>query len=197
MWFLIGLIAVGVQVPGTMVTLQSGVRSPASSSDGRLAFELRGDLWIADLPNGVESAITLSQAALHQITSGPTWDREPAWTPEGDALVFASDRSGNLDIWRVTVGADGAVGVPQRLTSSAQPESEPTVGADGSVAFVRGAGADADIWILSGGGERQLTKRSGAERSPSFSPSGDRIAYVALESRNRRLMVRSLMSGGG
>jgi serine/threonine protein kinase len=35
-------------------------------------------------------------------TSGHSLDRQPAYDPDGDAVVFASNRSNNLDIWMAT-----------------------------------------------------------------------------------------------
>lgn len=192
MWLLIGLMVLGVQEADDMMVLQAGVRSPAFSSDGRLAIELRGDLWIAELPHGVESLSALTGSDLKRVTWGTAWDREPAWTPDGRALVFSSDRSGTFDIWRVALEDDGSPGALQRLTSSAESESEPVVGADGSIAFVRGEVAVADIWILSGDSARRITRQTGPELSPTFSPSADRIAYVAVRGRSRQLRVRDL-----
>lgn len=47
------------------------------------------------------------------------------------------------------------------------------------IAFVRGIGPDAEIYAISsdGTGARNLTNRAGADFYPSWSPSGDRIAF--------------------
>ena len=38
-----------------------------------------------------------------QVTSGGFDDREPRWSPDGEEIVFASDRGGTYDIWSVEV----------------------------------------------------------------------------------------------
>lgn len=189
----IGLVVLAIQGPDTTVVLQAGVRSPAFSDTGRLVFELKGDLWVADIPQGVAGLSSLADRELTRVTAGPAWDRDPAWTPDGSTLVFSSDRSGSFDIWRVAVGADGATGIPVRVTDAPEPESEPAVSKNGTIAFVRGRNANADIWLLDQEGSlRRLAAGPGAQLSPTFSPSGDSIAYVNRSGREVELEVRAL-----
>ncbi|MHB8912184.1 MAG: amidohydrolase family protein [Lysobacter sp.] len=66
------------------------------SPDGReLAFSLLGDLY--RLPIGGGSAT--------RVTTGPAWDVQPRFSPDGKALAFTSDRGGGNNLWRV--GTDG------------------------------------------------------------------------------------------
>ena len=189
----IGLVVLAIQGPDTTVVLQAGVRSPAFSDTGRRVFELKGDLWVADIPQGVAGLSSLADRELTRVTAGPAWDRDPAWTPDGSTLVFSSDRSGSFDIWRVAVGADGATGIPVRVTDAPEPESEPAVSKNGTIAFVRGRNANADIWLLDQEGSlRRLAAGPGAQLSPTFSPSGDSIAYVNRSGREVELEVRAL-----
>ena len=128
-----------------------------------------------------------------RATSGHAWDRDPAWTRDGRAIVFSSDRGGNFDLWRATVHADGSVGEPERLTSTPESESAPTVAPDGTIAFVRGYGRSARVWLRAADGtEHRLTKESRVELAPVFSADGGRIAYVQPSERGTRLLVRGL-----
>ncbi|MGH7481219.1 MAG: hypothetical protein ACRELV_03620, partial [Longimicrobiales bacterium] len=83
------------------------VHDPAFAPDGRLAVSIRGDLWLA-----TGDVATPSIARWTRLTAGPATDLEPAWAPDGSALVFASDRAGGFDLWRLELGA----GDPERLT---------------------------------------------------------------------------------
>ena len=164
---------------------ESRAADPAYATDGRLAVSVRGDLWVL---TGGDAGTWI------QVTSGPASDRQPAWTPNGSALVFTSDRAGTFDLWRVSVGSAGASGAPERLTSTPDWEGEPTVGQDGDIVFVRGTGSLARLVRRGADGvERPLTRgRDGGERWPTYAPDGRRLAYVTAGERGAALRIRWL-----
>jgi gamma-glutamyltranspeptidase/glutathione hydrolase len=107
--------------------------------------------------------------------------------------VFSSDRGGNFDLWRLPLGADGASGEPQRITSTPEAETQPNVAADGRIAFVRGFGGASRVWIRAADGtEKRLTDRELAESAPAFSPDGLRVAFVGANELTRRIVVRTV-----
>jgi hypothetical protein len=65
--------------------------------------------------------------AASPLTEGPYTDERPAVTPDGRAVVFVSNRSGRLNLWRVD--ADGS-GLTQ-LTDGPGPDYRPCVSPDG------------------------------------------------------------------
>ena len=66
----------------------TGIVNPVVSPDGRaIAFTALGDLWV--LPAG-ESPL--------QITNDAAMEIDPAWSPDGGQLAFASDRAGHMDL---------------------------------------------------------------------------------------------------
>ena len=175
---LVGLLGQPAEETPVMATIRAAARSLSVSVTGRLALEMNGDLWVSE--SAADGRPVLAADTLSRVTTGPAWDRDPVWTTDGSALVFASDRAGQVDLWRVAMDEDGAVGAPERLTTSAEPDTEPTTAADGTVAFVRGRGTETDLWVRTpDGAERRLTTRDGAERSPTFAPDGLTLAYVA------------------
>ena len=67
------------------------------SPDGqRIAFEILGDLY--DLPIGGGQARLLS--------SGPSFEQQPRYSPDGRTIAFISDRGGADNIW--LMNADGS-----------------------------------------------------------------------------------------
>ena len=66
---------------------------------------------------------------LSELTTGPNDDREPAWLPDGSGLVFASDRSNDVQykIWKVAL----ATGALSQVTRGNGAESNPVVSPDG------------------------------------------------------------------
>src|SRR3989475_5483607 len=60
------------------------------SPDGKtIVFELLGDLYTMPVTGG----------AATRITSGPAFDSQPRYSPDGRHIVFLSDRSGGENIW--------------------------------------------------------------------------------------------------
>lgn len=167
-----------VQPPAT----QAPQRDPAFAPDGRLAVSIDGDIWVQRTAG--------REAPWLRLTTGAAWDREPAWASDGEAIVFTSDRAGALDLWRVEVRGDGA-GEPQRLTTDPDDEMEPSVGRDGAILFTRGRGSLARLWVRdAAGAERRVTSHELPERWGTWSPTGERVAYVQLAESGRRLRVR-------
>lgn len=86
----------------------------AVAADGRLAFSNNHsgnyEIWVLD-PKGEAQA----------LTDHPAVDAYPAWSPEGESLIFESSRGGQLDLWRVS--AEGGDSV--RLTESAEGARRP------------------------------------------------------------------------
>jgi gamma-glutamyltranspeptidase len=168
-----------------------GARNPSYSSDGRLALSVRGDIWVQE-----RAAVG---ARWLRVTSGEAWDREPVWASDGRSLVFSSDRGGSLSLWRVRVAASGKEDAPQRVTpttSTAEPEDQPTLAADGRIVFVRGRDRARRLWLRGPNGtERRLSAGARTEHSPTFDPGGSRIAYIAEDENGRRLRVRRLAAG--
>ncbi|HUF26397.1 MAG TPA: gamma-glutamyltransferase [Gemmatimonadaceae bacterium] len=186
---ILALTALALLAQAADTVTPAGARDPAYGPDGRLAIAVRGDLWVQSAPG--------DSGAWVRLTSGIAWDREPAWTRDGTAIVFSSDRAGAFDLWRVSagVGADGSAGgEPERLTSSPEPEGAPAVAPDGRIVFVRGRGAGARLHVRAMDGTvTRLTSASDVgERWPSISPDGRRVAYVAVSERARQLRVRDL-----
>lgn len=93
--------------------------------------------------------------ALRQVTYGHGLQQQPSWSPDEQYLVFASDRSGNLDLWIQGIDDTSA----RRLTSTPSHDSEPAWAPDGrSIAF-RSERDGGGLYVIGADGtaERHLT----------------------------------------
>lgn len=131
------------------------------------------------------------------VASSPKRESQPSWSPDGDRLVFVSDRDqrkGELYI----VNRDGA-GLA-RLTDDDLAESDPAWSPGGNyIAFVAGAasGQGGDIFIVEtdGSDPQQLTDDGSEKRHPVWSPDGSCIAFQALVNDNWDIYVLNVAGG--
>ena len=97
------------------------IREPALSPDGRrVAFTALGKVWIMDLPGGIPRRLTTATTVV---------ETSPTWTPDGQAVTFATwvDAIGG-DILQVSL----AGGAPRNLTRAPAMYSRLNYTPDGS-----------------------------------------------------------------
>jgi serine/threonine protein kinase len=166
-----------------------GVRLAAS---GRMAassltnHDRNNDVWVFDLSRGVRT----------RLTSSPGDDSNMVWSPDGRVVVFASNRSGRYDLYRVSsdgssrdqlIYADNLLKLPTSLSPDGMllaysVTSDPTTGSD--------------IWILprplDGSSDRKpypFIRTTFNEGAAEFSPDGRWLAYESNESGRVEIYV--------
>ena len=147
------------------------VEFAAPSPDGRsIAFFQTyggppGDLWIVPASGGAARRLTFDEAA----------GGSPVFTPDGQTIVFPSARGGSVTLWQIPVGG----GSPSPLTTGAGSDIDPDVSADGQTLVYTNVRANNSLVITdpATGEERELLERGTGVFAPTFSPSGDRIAF--------------------
>ena len=147
------------------------------SPDGRdLVFSLLGDLYRMPVTGG----------NARRIASGPAWEVQPRWSPDGSRIAFTSDRGGGNNLW--TVDANG--GNPVQVTKEDfRLLNNPAWTPDGRFIIGRkhftserslGAG---ELWMYhaSGGGAGlQLVEKKNDQQDlgePALSPDGRYVYY--------------------
>jgi hypothetical protein len=83
------------------------------------------DIFIVPVVRGDDASLTLG--APRNVTARDGYDNQPAWLPDGSAILYTSIRDGQADIYRY----DLATGRSARVTSTAESEYSPTPMPDG------------------------------------------------------------------
>lgn len=126
------------------------------------------------------------------LTDGDWDDRDPALSPDGNQLAFASDQEGGWDLYLLHLDR----GEIQRLTDTPGYEGHPVWSPDGLwLAYESYQSGNFDIWILRLDGTQgpiQLTSQSSLDLSPSWHPDGRRIAFVSDRDGNRDILLADL-----
>ena len=137
------------------------------SPDGRtIVFELLGDLYTMPVTGGTAT----------RITSGPGFDSQPRWSPDGKRIVFLSDRSGAENVW--LSDPDGTHSKPLTKGTNnlyASPEWTP----DGNYIVVSRTsgvlGSVYELWLIhkdGGSGAAVLRVQAGPNTPPPMNTLG-------------------------
>ena len=166
----------GRQPPLRLTNHAANETAPSYSPDGQ---------WIvfsADNPDGLDNVeqrnqdiyrITARGGIRDRLTTDPAIDRLPSYSPDGQWIVFLSDRDDGSRVYRIP--ADGS-GLPERLSDISSVDSRPVYSPDGQwVAFTGRVDGNFDVYRIPavGGDAQRLTDSPEYEGFPSYSPLYD------------------------
>ena len=149
------------------------------SPDGKtIAFDLLGDIFLLPIAGG----------EAKPIATGPAWDMQPRFSPDGARIAFSSDRGGSANIWVMQADGSAARAISEE---SFRTLNNPTWSADGQFIAARkhyttwrslGTG---EIWLyhLAGGKGAALVERRSKTLQkelgePIFSADGEALYYT-------------------
>jgi Tol biopolymer transport system component len=113
------------------------------------------------------------QRTLTRLTFGSGLQTDVTWSPDGRLMAYASDRTGNFDIWVQSVGGGDPVQVTRSVAHDVQPDWSP----DGSTLVFRSERDGGGLFLVPalGGVERQLTSFGSY---PFWSPNSSEILFM-------------------
>jgi Tol biopolymer transport system component/imidazolonepropionase-like amidohydrolase len=149
--------------------------------DGRrLVLSLLGDLYLLPIDGGEAT----------RITSGPAYDVQPRFSPDGNWIAFASDRSGIENLWICDLRGNSrrAVSADKASTVSApawSPDGDYLVGRKRLTDVSSLGSVELWLWHVKGGQGVQLTKKDDQPDAadPAFSPDGRFLYFSARDAR--------------
>lgn len=139
------------------LNMSSGATQFAFSPDEtELAVIVRGELFVCPFDDG-------EVGRARRVTETPAREKDPEWMPDGETLLFSSDRTGNYDIYSVSSDEAGVERLSKalrfstsRLTDSEEDDFAPRVAPDGSaIAYMH---ADKRLFVMDpdGGARREF-----------------------------------------
>ncbi|HET7437368.1 MAG TPA: protein kinase [Thermoanaerobaculia bacterium] len=127
------------------------------------------------------------------LSHGTSMDRQPAYTRDGQRIVFASDRGGNPDLWELTI----ATGALRRLTDHDAVDWDPHVAPDGALLWSSNRGGHFEVWTATrdGANPKQITSDGVDAENPTVPADGSAIYYDSSNPKSDGLW-RIPRSGG-
>jgi Serine/threonine protein kinase len=147
------------------------------------------DIWLFDLLRDIPS----------RFTTNPGNDWYPLWSPDGNSIVFTSNRDGVPNLYLKNASGVGDEGV---LLKSEEIKVADDWSADGKfiVYESRNSQTKLDLWILPMSGDRKpfpFLQTLFNEQQAHFSPDGKWIAYTSDESGAPEVYVQTFPASGG
>lgn len=166
--------------------------SPAFSPDGRRVVFVR---WAGQAVGDLYDIPTVGGEAT-RLTFDNRQNRGPVWTPDGQSIVFSSERDGGQALWRIT----GSGATPEKIMdargSSIIPGVSRQKNSDESRLALEETVLDSNIWRVEAGhssGARSFPKRFIASTRqdvwPEYSPDGTKIAFASDRSGSWEIWV--------
>ncbi|NND37039.1 MAG: S9 family peptidase [Gammaproteobacteria bacterium] len=153
--------------------------------------------------------LELADQSTRQVTFGPYDDSQATWSPDGEHIVFVSNRTEfpdenrNTDLWRIDVTRDRAE--PEQLTDAEYADSNPVFSPDGKRIVYTSASSDSlpvytipQLAVLDLETGRSVPVESLAEVQAwgmQFSRDGDKVLAI-IEYRGDQQLVRLDLASG-
>ncbi|MDH3687830.1 MAG: serine/threonine-protein kinase, partial [Myxococcales bacterium] len=136
------------------------------------ATRVRQLLWEQEIQGG--RAVAPGRILLE----GESRDRQPVYAHDGSRIRFASNRTGNLDLWEFELGS----GRLRQLTDDRAQDWDPGFAADGEgILWSSDRSGAFEVWSAAGDGSgaRQLSDDGLDAENPTAAPGGDWVVYAS------------------
>ncbi|HYC61942.1 MAG TPA: protein kinase [Thermoanaerobaculia bacterium] len=150
-----------------------------TSHNGLVLDAMRDGTLVLDVRSPRDNLRAISGATERWITRGNSSDRQPSYAPDGKAVLFSSNRSGNLDLW--SIATDG--GTVRRITDDGAEDWDPGFTPDGKkIVWSSGRSGNLEIWIANADGSdaKQISHDGVDAENPTATADGQWIVYCSF-----------------
>lgn len=137
----------------------------------------------------------IGSLAKTRITYGNRNDLYPAFSPEGNEILFSSNRTGpNLTLWRISLAGGGGI---TKITNTLAWDSTPCISPDKTVVVYASyppTAEESQIWKVNYNGLLPTQLRVG--ESPHVSPDGTKILFIRSDRDSGKKQLWSMSMGG-
>jgi Tol biopolymer transport system component len=174
------------------------------------------DWWVTSLEGGVAiktgvlSSLRRHGLSIPRLSVSSRYPRVPfgqlmpsAWRAD-NSILFSASLADSTNLWKVSLspGTFRVNGPPVPLTSGTALELQPSISAEGTLAFsssvsntdVWGLPVDANLGKVSGEIER-LTENAATEIRPTISADGKKLVFLSDRSGQMNVWTKDLSSG--
>jgi Tol biopolymer transport system component len=157
-----------------------------SSKEGKIAFMHTTSFEGTDIESDIYS-INVEGTRDRRLTDTPGLDGFPSWSPDGQRLLFATDRAGGGNWELYVMNSDGTE--QQRLTNTSEKdEGVPAWSPDGEkIAYVTDPINNPQIHPMNADGTGREWLVAG--NWPTWAPDGERIAITVYPGGAEQLAV--------
>lgn len=162
------------------------------SGQTRTLFWSQGPAGVIDIlpPNRIVFGISDRRQNLRRVVIGshgapdqPRWltrgsavDRQPAYSPDGESIIYSSTRSGDLDLWQLSI----TTGEVKRITDDRANDWDPAYTPDGqSILWASDRSGNYEIWMADKDGSRarQISRDGVDAENPTMTRDGEWVVY--------------------
>ena len=186
----------------------------------RMSISPDGRYIVYDLLPGEDShqrdifLLTMDESQEVSLIEHPTTDYGPVWTPDGNQIVFVSDRIGNPSLWALEVADGKPQGAPQLIQQNVDRMLPMGFTSDGSLYYgfetywgsplgdVYIATLDPATGTVQTPPEKIPQRFEGTNSFPDWSPDGKYLAYMSVRGlafqesvRSHVIVIRSMETG--
>jgi Tol biopolymer transport system component/DNA-binding winged helix-turn-helix (wHTH) protein len=172
-----------------------GDNNPVFSPSGRAVAFVRwdthgaSDIYLAPIAGGEPKRLTFDKRSIKGL----------AWTPDGNEIIFASERGGLSSLWRVAASG----GEPKPVERVGPNAFYPVISSRGNRLAYTQSTDDSNVWridltrpVIQHQAPVRLIASTLNDNSPQYSPDGKRIVFASTRSTGYEIWVCDSDGGG-